>query len=69
MYCSVDLIELKLVCSNYNTESMLLKKEYVRSICEFAQHKLLVYSSKSGFLIIHDWNVVLEIADSEAGNT
>ena len=35
IYCSVDLTKLKFVCSNYNTESMLLKNEYVRSICEF----------------------------------
>ena len=49
---------------------MLLKNEYVRSICEFAQQKLLVYSDDCKcFLIIHDWKVVHEIADSEAGNT
>jgi len=49
---------------------MLLKNEYVRSICEFAHQKLIIFSDESGLLlIIHDWKVIHEIFDSDAGNT
>jgi len=42
----------------------------VTSICEFTAKKLLVYAKRSGLLLIfHDWKVIHEISDSDAGNT
>ena len=61
------LDSLKFACHDYQTHSMLIKKEYVESVNEFTENRMLVYADPD-FLILQDWKVMHTVQEPVSGN-
>lgn len=66
--CKFNLQDLSIELSNPTVNSVLLKKENVRAILEYALNKMLVHVSPKDLLIFHDWECVKLISEPSIGN-
>ena len=58
----------KVLYEGIESNSMLLKKTIVKGMLEFAPNKLLVHIYPKDMLVIHNWDVVHNIVESNPGN-
>ena len=68
MKCKIDMNELKFTCEDPELYSTLFLHELVWSVCEYTANKMLVQIHPTDFLVVHDWNVVKRVLESEKGN-
>ena len=65
---AIDLTSLKFVCDDYFTQSMLIRDEYVWSICEFSENQFLISVAPTDLLVVSGWTVLHTVVDPVPGN-
>ena len=68
MRCEINQETLELMDVDKKEESILLKNEACQAICEFAPNKMAIYARPAHLFIVHDWEVVRRIEDSDMKN-
>ena len=47
---------------------MLIRNEYVRSICEFSENQFLIHIGPTDLLVVSGWTVLHTVVDPVPGN-
>ena len=68
MKCSFDSLAAKFVCKDPESNAMLIKNEYVKSICAFPPDGMIMHVSPTDLIVTRNWKVTKYIADPNSGN-